>query len=170
VDSEVLRQPLNYVVGRNPDMAEATLTGPDGRTLRFARAYGFRNIQSVVTKMRRGRLDVDFVEVMACPGGCLNGGGQLQVGLVTQTEGADAGAGGAGSGSGLTVEKLRAGRERVAHVDALFHARSSPERAEGRALGPENSPLCRLVYGSGSTGGMGLTAYGDAARALLHTR
>ena len=46
--------------------------------LRFALAYGFRNIQKVMRDMKRGRANYDFVEVMACPSGCLNGGGQAK--------------------------------------------------------------------------------------------
>eukprot|EP00798_Chlamydomonas_sp_ICE-L_P028447 gene28446-31591_t len=46
--------------------------------LRFGLAYGFRNIQTVVRKMRTKKCDFDFVEVMACPSGCLNGGGQIK--------------------------------------------------------------------------------------------
>ena len=40
-------------------------------------AYGFRNIQTLVQKMKRRACQYDFVEVMACPSGCLNGGGQV---------------------------------------------------------------------------------------------
>jgi iron only hydrogenase large subunit-like protein len=46
--------------------------------LRFASAYGFRNIQTLMRKVKLGRCEYDYVEVMACPGGCLNGGGQLK--------------------------------------------------------------------------------------------
>jgi iron only hydrogenase large subunit-like protein len=41
--------------------------------------YGFRSIQNLVRRMKRGQCAYDFVEVMACPGGCLNGGGQISV-------------------------------------------------------------------------------------------
>ena len=44
----------------------------------MVQAYGFRNIQNLVQKMKRKRCDYDFVEVMACPGGCLNGGAQCR--------------------------------------------------------------------------------------------
>lgn len=51
----------------------------DGRVvLRFAYAYGFRNIQSILAKARRGKCPYQFVEVMACPSGCVNGGGQIK--------------------------------------------------------------------------------------------
>ena len=48
--------------------------GTDG--LRFALAYGFRNIQTLARKLKRGTTPYHYVEVMACPSGCLNGGGQ----------------------------------------------------------------------------------------------
>jgi len=28
--------------------------------------------------MKRGKCEYDYVEIMACPGGCLNGGGQIK--------------------------------------------------------------------------------------------
>ena len=46
--------------------------------LRFAYAYGFRNIQNIVQKLKRNKCDYDFVEIMACPSGCVNGGGQIR--------------------------------------------------------------------------------------------
>lgn len=46
--------------------------------LRFAYAYGFRNIQSILAKAKKGKCPYHFVEVMACPSGCLNGGGQIK--------------------------------------------------------------------------------------------
>lgn len=52
------------------------LSTPQGPVLKFARAYGFRNIQTLVRKIKRGNSQYDYVEVMACPSGCLNGGGQ----------------------------------------------------------------------------------------------
>ncbi len=42
----------------------------DGRpVLRFAAVYGFRNIQTLVRKMKSRRCEYDYVEVMACPSG-----------------------------------------------------------------------------------------------------
>lgn len=46
--------------------------------LRFAKVYGFRNVQNLVRKMKSRKIAYDYVEVMACPGACLNGGGQLR--------------------------------------------------------------------------------------------
>lgn len=56
-----------------------TEIGPPGNVqLRIARIYGFRNIQNLVRKLKTGKATYDYVEVMACPGGCGNGGGQVR--------------------------------------------------------------------------------------------
>ena len=46
--------------------------------LRVATVYGFKAIQSLLRRIKTGQCEHDYVEVMACPGGCLNGGGQLR--------------------------------------------------------------------------------------------
>ncbi|KAJ8889848.1 hypothetical protein PR048_009352 [Dryococelus australis] len=63
---------------RNPDFREAVLEKDGKVVLRFAIANGFRNIQNLVQKMKRGRTAYHYVEVMACPSGCLNGGAQVR--------------------------------------------------------------------------------------------
>lgn len=100
---------LQTVRGRNVDVVEYSITAPGQRDPLFkaARYYGFRNIQNLVRRLRPARpsrlpgagagagaggaarrvptgkagagLDFAFVEVMACPGGCTNGGGQIKV-------------------------------------------------------------------------------------------
>ncbi|KAL0272081.1 UNVERIFIED_CONTAM: hypothetical protein PYX00_005190 [Menopon gallinae] len=70
---------LNWHTGKNPDLKEITVEGKDpNMVLRFAIANGFRNIQNVVQKMKRGKCHYDYVEIMACPSGCLNGGAQTK--------------------------------------------------------------------------------------------
>ncbi|KAJ6657551.1 hypothetical protein lerEdw1_002265 [Lerista edwardsae] len=69
---------VQYKPLKNKDFQEVTLE-KDGRVLlQFALAYGFRNIQNFVQKLKRGKLPYHYVEVMACPSGCLNGGGQAK--------------------------------------------------------------------------------------------
>uniref|UniRef100_A0AAV1UJQ3 Iron hydrogenase small subunit domain-containing protein n=1 Tax=Peronospora matthiolae TaxID=2874970 RepID=A0AAV1UJQ3_9STRA len=70
--------PLEYVVGRNPDFREVSLAVEGKEVLKFAISYGFRNIQSIMTKIRRNKCPYNYVEIMACPSGCLNGGGQIK--------------------------------------------------------------------------------------------
>ncbi|XP_077589981.1 cytosolic Fe-S cluster assembly factor narfl [Stigmatopora nigra] len=69
---------LTYKTLRNKDFQEVTLEKDGNAVLSFAFTYGFRNIQNVVQKLKRGKLPYHFVEVMACPSGCLNGGGQVK--------------------------------------------------------------------------------------------
>ncbi|KAI0268711.1 iron hydrogenase [Gloeopeniophorella convolvens] len=86
---------------RSADYTEHTLRDGAGTPVfRGATCYGFRNLQNVVRRVGRGagvqvgrgaagRLagglraragepPYDYVEVMACPGGCVGGGGQLR--------------------------------------------------------------------------------------------
>ncbi|KAJ5606154.1 Iron hydrogenase [Penicillium lagena] len=88
--------------GRNADVVEYILNSKDGQPImKAARYYGFRNIQNLVRKLKPARAsklpgaarrqtmsrnatsgggsDYAYVEVMACPGGCTNGGGQIRV-------------------------------------------------------------------------------------------
>lgn len=87
--------------GRNADVVEYTVTSPTGEILlKAARYYGFRNIQNLVRKLKPAKAsrmpggrpigsarrpngksngpEYSYVEVMACPGGCTNGGGQIK--------------------------------------------------------------------------------------------
>ncbi|CAH0406693.1 unnamed protein product [Chilo suppressalis] len=63
-----------FVPYRNPDFREVTLEKDGKEVLKFAIANGFRNIQNLVQKLKRGKSPYHYVEVMACPSGCLNGG------------------------------------------------------------------------------------------------
>lgn len=101
---------------RSPDFVEYALvdaaTGTD--LLVMATAYGFRNVQSVVRRLKSGSLAAyAFVEVMACPAGCLNGGGQIKA---------------AASGDAAIGETWRSTLQRV---EAVF---ARVPRAETRAL------------------------------------
>lgn len=69
---------VTYRALRNKDFQEVTLEKSGEVLLRFAAAYGFRNIQNVVLKLKKGKFPYHFVEVLACAGGCLNGRGQAQ--------------------------------------------------------------------------------------------
>ncbi|XP_062359241.1 cytosolic iron-sulfur assembly component 3 isoform X3 [Cinclus cinclus] len=74
--SDVDPAPLDTL---NRDFQEVTLERDGEVLLHFALAYGFRNIQNLVQKLKRGRCPYHYVEVMACPSGCLNGGGQIKL-------------------------------------------------------------------------------------------
>ncbi len=48
----------------------------DGISLRVAVVHGLANARKLLDDVRLGKSQYDFIEVMACPGGCLAGGGQ----------------------------------------------------------------------------------------------
>ncbi len=58
-----------FFLKRNKDFQEVTLEKDGQVLLRFAAVYGFRNIQNLVQKLKRGKSPYHFVEVMACPSG-----------------------------------------------------------------------------------------------------
>ncbi len=47
-----------------------------GTMVRVAAVSGLGNARRLLERLRRGEVRYDFVEVMACPGGCVGGGGQ----------------------------------------------------------------------------------------------
>ena len=54
---------------------EATYT-LGGVTVNVAVASGLGNARKVMEDIKSGKKNYTFVEIMACPGGCINGGGQ----------------------------------------------------------------------------------------------
>ncbi|MBP0977889.1 MAG: iron hydrogenase small subunit, partial [Oscillospiraceae bacterium] len=47
-----------------------------GVTVKVAVASGLANAREIIEEIKKGERDYQFVEIMACPGGCINGGGQ----------------------------------------------------------------------------------------------
>jgi len=62
-------------LGANEGVAEADFT-IDDITVKTAVVSGLGNTERLLEKIERGVAHYDFVEVMACPGGCVGGGGQ----------------------------------------------------------------------------------------------
>ena len=50
-----------------------------GMDVKVAVASGLANAKIIMDKVRSGEADYHFIEIMCCPGGCVNGGGQPQV-------------------------------------------------------------------------------------------
>ena len=46
------------------------------REVRVAVAHGLGNARKLLDLVRSGEKEYEFIEIMACPGGCVNGGGQ----------------------------------------------------------------------------------------------
>jgi len=51
----------------------------NGTTLRVAIASGMKNAKVLLDQIRDGKSPYAFIEIMGCPGGCINGGGQPYV-------------------------------------------------------------------------------------------
>lgn len=54
----------------------AELDLPNGKKITAAVAHGLSNARHLLEMVRSGERKIDFIEVMACPGGCVTGGGQ----------------------------------------------------------------------------------------------
>ena len=54
---------------------EATIKLKEGVKLKIAVVHGTRNARRLLERVKRGE-KFDFIEIMACPGGCIGGGGQ----------------------------------------------------------------------------------------------
>jgi iron-only hydrogenase group A len=48
----------------------------EGATVNVAVAHGLANARAVIERVKSGKADYHFIEVMTCPGGCIGGGGQ----------------------------------------------------------------------------------------------
>ena len=83
-----LRSAHYLITGRNPDAdafsavrgmdgwKEAVFTIPEVGSIKVAVASGLGNTRRLMEAIDRGEAEYDFVEIMACPGGCAGGGGQ----------------------------------------------------------------------------------------------
>ncbi len=49
---------------------------PVDGTAEAGMVHGLKNARTLAEKVRRGKCDLDLIEVMACPGGCIGGAGQ----------------------------------------------------------------------------------------------
>ncbi len=83
-----LRSAYYLVTGENPPAdaftavrgmkgwKEAAFEVPGAGTVRVAVVSGLGNTRALMEALKKGEAEYDFVEVMACPGGCSGGGGQ----------------------------------------------------------------------------------------------
>ena len=67
---------IDYEMVRGTEgIKEATLNIA-GKDIRIAVAHGLGNARKLLESIRSGEKSYEFIEIMACPGGCVTGGGQ----------------------------------------------------------------------------------------------
>ena len=69
-------QALEFTALRGFDGIKETTVKIGDRDVRIAVANGLGNTRKLLNKVRSGEEKFDAIEVMACPGGCIGGGGQ----------------------------------------------------------------------------------------------
>lgn len=61
---------------RGLEGVKETVVEYNGRKLRIAVVSGLKNAENLLQQLKAGKVHYDFMEVMACPGGCIAGAGQ----------------------------------------------------------------------------------------------
>ncbi len=69
-------QKIDFEEVRGMDGVKLATYDLGGLTVKVAIASGTANARDLLNKIKAGEIDVQFVEIMCCPGGCINGGGQ----------------------------------------------------------------------------------------------
>ena len=67
---------IDYTAVRGTEGIKEASVKIAGKTVKVAVASGLANAKILMDKIRSGEADDQFIEIMSCPGGCVNGGGQ----------------------------------------------------------------------------------------------
>ncbi len=67
---------ISYTGIRGMDGVKEATVEIDGRQIRIGVVHGLKNAEGLIKKIISGQERFDFIEVMACPGGCIGGAGQ----------------------------------------------------------------------------------------------
>ncbi len=67
---------ISYSGVRGMEGVKEATADIDGRTVRIGVVHGLKNAEKLIRKIKKGEEKFDFIEVMACPGGCIGGAGQ----------------------------------------------------------------------------------------------
>lgn len=71
--------PLEFKEVRGVEGVKVATYNVAGKDITVAVASGLANAKELLEKVKSGELECTFIEIMACPGGCVNGGGQVIV-------------------------------------------------------------------------------------------
>lgn len=67
---------IEYTAVRGVEGIKEATVNMGGMDVKVAVANGLGNARKLLNSIREGKADYHFIEIMACPGGCVNGGGQ----------------------------------------------------------------------------------------------
>ena len=67
---------VNFEAVRGKDGIKKATVNINGTDVKVAVAHGLGNAKIILEEIKNGTADYQFVEIMACPGGCVMGGGQ----------------------------------------------------------------------------------------------
>lgn len=67
---------LEYEPVRGEQGIKRATLNLNGKEVKVVVASGLKNAQTIMDEIKEGKADYQFVEIMACPGGCVMGGGQ----------------------------------------------------------------------------------------------
>ena len=67
---------LDFEAVRGFDGIKETEVALPGRNVKIAVAHTLKNAKILMDQVKKGDSPYDFIEIMACPGGCIGGGGQ----------------------------------------------------------------------------------------------
>ena len=67
---------IDFEEVRGPEVVREATYEVAGVTVKVAVTSGLGNARAILEKIKKGEADYNMVEIMACPGGCINGGGQ----------------------------------------------------------------------------------------------
>ena len=68
---------IDYEQVRGVEGIKTATVNVAGKELKVAVASGLANARKLLDSIKNGEANYDFIEIMACPGGCVNGGGQV---------------------------------------------------------------------------------------------
>ncbi|MGN0682675.1 MAG: NADH-dependent [FeFe] hydrogenase, group A6 [Oscillospiraceae bacterium] len=69
--------PIDFKEVRGTEGIKEATYNVGGKEVKVAVASGLANAKKLLKAIKAGEAKYDFIEVMACPGGCVNGGGQI---------------------------------------------------------------------------------------------
>ena len=71
--------PIEFKEVRGVDGIKEATYNVAGMDVNVCVASGLKNAKEVLNRVKNGEANYHFIEIMGCPGGCVNGGGQPQV-------------------------------------------------------------------------------------------